>query len=183
MTNRMKSVIAAAVLAAGLAASAMAQQKAAEPSIAIIDTQVLLEKAEAAKSARQQIEKLRADIMLSMGAEQQEIRQMGQALAKERAALGEEVFQQRMREVLQRNTDYQRSVQERQQKLDAASRAAAQKVEAVVHEIVDEFKKEHNYALVVVRSATMGKPTVPDITQDVLGRLDRRLPTVEVVLQ
>jgi Skp family chaperone for outer membrane proteins len=183
MANRWKAAFAAAVLTAGIAAAALAQQKGADSSIAIIDTQLLLEKAEAAKSARQQIEKLRADIMLSMGAEQQEIRQMGQALAKDRASLGEEVFQQRMRDVMQKNSDYQRSVQERQHKLDAASRAAAQKVEVVVHEIVDEFKKERNYALVVVRSATMGKPTVPDITQDVLGRLDRRMPTVEVTLQ
>jgi Skp family chaperone for outer membrane proteins len=183
MTKTLKAAAAAAILVAGLGWSAMAQQKPGDSPIAIIDTQVLLEKAEAAKSARQQIDKMRADIMLTMGAEQQEIRQMGQALAKERAALGEEVFQQRMREVLQKNTEYQRSVQERQHKLDAASRAAAQKIEAVVHEIVDEFKKERNYTLVVVRSATMGKPTVPDITQDVMGRLDRRLPTVEVTLQ
>jgi Skp family chaperone for outer membrane proteins len=183
MLNWLRTAIAAAVLTAGLAAGALADQKGAELPIAIIDTQLLLEKAEAARSARQQIEKLRAEIMLAVGAEQQEIRQMGQALAKERAALGEEVFQQRMRELMQKNTDQQRSVQERQQKLDAASRAAAQKIEAVVHEIVDEFKKERSYVLVVVRSATMGKPTVPDITQEVMGRLDRRLPTVEVTLQ
>jgi Skp family chaperone for outer membrane proteins len=175
------AAFAAILVAGGLAAAAAAQQKA-DPSIAIIDTQVLLEKAEAAKNARQQIEVLRAQIVGSVQAEQQEIRQMNQALVRERTTLGEDVFQQRMRDLIQKNADYQRSLQDRQRKLDAASRFAAQKIEAVVHEIVDEFKKERSYALVVVRSATMGKPTLPDITQDVMGRLDRRLPKVEVTL-
>jgi outer membrane protein len=179
--NRMMTVFAAVALAIALAGGAMAQQKGSE--IAIIDTQLLLEKAEAAKNARQQIEKLRAEIVQSVNEQQQELRQMNQTLVKDRATLAEEVFQQRMREIVQKNAEMQRAAQEQQHKLDAASRAAAQKIEGVVSEIVDELKKEHKYALVVVRSATMGKPTVPDITSDVLGRLDRRMPTVEVTLQ
>jgi outer membrane protein len=178
--NRMIAAFAAMFVASWLAGSAIAQQT---PSIAIIDTQLLLQQAEAAKHARQQIETLRAGIVGSLQAEQQELRRLNQELVRDRASLGEEVFQQRMRDLIQKNADYQRSVQERQRKLDAASRAAAQKIEVVVHEIVDEFKKERNYALVVVRSATQGKPTLPDITQDVMGRLDRRLPKVEVTLE
>lgn len=179
--NRILIAFTAVFAASWIFGAAQAQPKA-EPSIAIIDTQLLLEKAEAAKNVRQQIEQLRAGIAASIQAEQQEIRQMNQSLVRDRATVGEEMFQQRMRELIQKNADYQRTVQERQQKLDAASRVAAQKIEAVVHEIVDEFKKERSYVLVVIRSATMGKPTVPDITQDVMGRLDRRLPTVPVTL-
>jgi Skp family chaperone for outer membrane proteins len=118
-----------------------------------------------------------------VNAQQQELRQQSQALAKDRGTLGEDVFQQRMRDLLQKNTDNQRSTQELQAKLDNASRTAAKKIEGVVGEIVDELKKEHKYTLVVVRSATMGTPGVPDITNDVLGRLDRRMPTVEVTVQ
>jgi Skp family chaperone for outer membrane proteins len=179
--NRLMTVFAAAALATGLAGSAMAQQKGSE--IALIDTQVLLEKAEAAKNARQQIEKLRAEIVQSVNEQQAELRQMNPTLAKDRTTLAEDVFQQRMRDIVQKNAEIQRSAQERQHKLDAASRAAAQKIEGVVGEIVDELKKEHKYTLVLVRSATMGKPTVPDITSDVLGRLDRRMPTVQVTLE
>jgi Skp family chaperone for outer membrane proteins len=175
-------VAAAAALVAMFGGPAVAQ-KAADQAIAIIDTQQLLEKAEAAKSARSQIERLRAEMVQALSAQQQELRQISQNLARERASLSEEVFQQRMREALQKNAELQKEGQEQQAKLNAASRAASQKIEGVVHEIVDELKKEHRYALVVVRSSTMGKPTLPDITEAVLGRLDRRLPTVEVTLQ
>ncbi|HEX2117228.1 MAG TPA: OmpH family outer membrane protein [Alphaproteobacteria bacterium] len=176
------TIAAIAALAMTLAGPAAAQ-KAPEPAIAIIDTQVLLEKAEAAKAARAQIEKLRTEMVQALAAQQQELRLMSQNLARERASLSEDVFQQRMREALQKNADLQKAGQEQQAKLNAASRAVSQKIEGVVHDIVDELKKEHRYALVVVRSSTMGKPTVPDITETVLGRLDRRLPTVEVTLQ
>jgi Skp family chaperone for outer membrane proteins len=180
--KRLVIVAAAAALATMLGGPADAQ-KAPDPAIAIIDTQALLEKSEAAKSARQQIEKLRLDLVQSLSAQQQELRQAGQALARERASLSEDVFQQRMRDVMQKNAELQKETQEQQTRLSAASRAASQKIENVVHEIVDELKKEHRYALVVVRSSTMGKPTVPDITDAVLGRLDRRLPKVDVTLQ
>jgi outer membrane protein len=180
--KRLITIAAAAALATTLAAPSVAQ-KAPEPAIAIIDTQLLLEKAEAAKSARVQIDKLRTDMVQALAAQQQELRLISQSLARERASLSEDVFQQRMREAMQKNADLQKASQEQQAKLSAASRAASQKIEGVVHEIVDELKKEHRYALVVVRSSTMGKPTVPDITEAVLGRLDRRLPNVEVTLQ
>jgi Skp family chaperone for outer membrane proteins len=180
--KRLMIVAAVAALTATLAAPAGAQ-KAPDPAIAIIDTQALLEKSEAAKSARVQIEKLRQDLVQTLSAQQVELRQIGQALARERASLSEDVFQQRMRDVMQKNADFQKANQDQQARLTAASRAASQKIEGVVHEIVDELKKEHRYALVVVRNSTMGKPTVPDITEAVLGRLDRRLPKVEVTLQ
>jgi outer membrane protein len=180
--KRLMIFAVAATLATMLGGPAGAQ-KAPEPAIAIIDTQALLEKSEAAKSARTQIERLRQDLVLSLGAQQQEIRQIGQALAKERASLSEDAFQQRMRDVMHKNAELQKATQEQQTRLSAASRAASQKIENVVHEIVDELKKEHHYALVVVRNSTMGKPTVPDITEAVLGRLDRRLPNVDVTLQ
>lgn len=181
--KRMIIALAAAALTGWLSGAAMAQSKAAGSTVAIIDTQVLLEKAAAAKSARQQIDALRATMSQSVNAQQQDLRQQSQTLLQERATIGEDAFQQRMRDLMQKNTDSQRSTHELQAKLDAASRAAAKKIEGVVGEIVDELKKEHKYTLVVLRSATMGTPGVPDITEDVLGRLDRRMPTVEVTLQ
>jgi Skp family chaperone for outer membrane proteins len=180
--NKLMILVAAAVLATGLGGGASAQQKGAAPTIAIVDTKLILEKATAAKAAREQIEKFRAVFLQTVRQHQDEVNRLSQSIARERATLSQDEFQQRMRDVLQKKTDYQRELQGDQAKLDAASRAAAQKIEVVVGEIVDELKKEHKYALVVIRSAIIGTPSVPDITADVLGRLDRRLPHVEVVL-
>jgi outer membrane protein len=179
--KRLMMLVAAAALAAGFGGSAFAQQNSSS-LIAIVDTKVILEKAKAAIGARQQLDKIRASFQQSVRAHQDEVNRLGQDLARERAVLTQEAFQQRMNDVLQKRNDYQRQLQEQQEKLAAASRAAAQKIEGVVGEIVDEFKKERQYSLVVLRSATMGTPAVPDITQDVLGRLDRRLPRVDVVV-
>lgn len=180
--NRIMTLLVAAMLATGVAWTAAAQPKAPASAMAIVDTKIILDKAEAAKGARQQIERMRGELTQSVKVRQDEINRLSQDLARERATLPQEAFQQRLRDVLQLRAEYQRMLQEQQQKLEAASRTAAQKIEVVVSEIVDDIKKERQYGLVMLRSATMGTPTLPDITQDVLGRLDRRLPHVEVVL-
>jgi Skp family chaperone for outer membrane proteins len=180
--NKLMVLVAAAVVSAGFGWNASAQQKGAAQTIAIIDTKVILEKAVAAKAARDQIERLRTGLLQSTKAHQDEVTRLSQDLVQQRAMLSQEAFQQRTRDVLQKRADYQRELQEQQAKLDAASRTAAQKIEVVVGQIVDELKKEHQYALVVIRSATMGTPSVPDITETVLGRLDRRLKHVDVVV-
>lgn len=180
--NKLMVLVAAAALSAGFGWNASAQQKGSALAIAIVDTKLILEKAAAAKGAREQLDRMRAELAQSTKAHQDEVTRLGQGIAQERATLTQEAFQQRTRDVLQKRSDYQRELQEQQAKLEAASRAAAQKIEVVVGEIVDELKKEKNYALVVIRSATMGTPSVPDITDAVLGRLDRRLPRVDVVV-
>jgi Skp family chaperone for outer membrane proteins len=182
MRKLMLTLLAAAALAAGLGGGASAQQKGSSSLIAIVDTKLILEKAKAAIGAREQLGRIRATLQTSAREHQDEVNRLGQELARDRAMLSQDAFQQRMRDVMQKRNDYQRQLQEQQEKLEAASRTAAQKIETVVGEIVDEFKKERQYGLVVLRSATMGTPSVPDITQDVLGRLDRRLPRVDVVV-
>jgi outer membrane protein len=182
MNRRMlMMLVAAAALAAGFGANASAQQKGSA-LIAIVDTRLILEKAVAAIGAREQLARLRTDFLQTLRAQQDEVNRLSQDIARERASLTQEAFQQRLRDVMQKRSDYQRDVQEQQAKLEAASRAASQKIEGVVGEIVDEFRKERQYTLVLVRSATIGTASHPDITQDVLGRLDRRLPKVDVVV-
>ena len=181
--NKLTVLVAAAALSAGFGWNASAQQKGAAPAaIAIIDTRVIQEKAAAAKTVREQLDRMRTGLQQSTKTRQDEVTKLSQDLAQERATLSQDAFQKRTRDVLQKRQDYQRELQEQQAKLDAASRAAAQKIEVVVGEIVDELKKEHQYALVFLRSSTMGTPSVPDITEAVLGRLDRRLPRVDVVM-
>lgn len=179
--NRLIALLVAALF--GFGQPAIAQQLSSSQGIATIDTTVIMEKAVAAKDARAQIDKLRADLFRSVTAHQEEVNKLNQTISQERAGMTEEVFQQRMRDILQKNAENQRLVQERQAAIDAASRDAAKRIEISVGEIVDEFRKERSYGIVIVRSAIMGTTSAPDITEDVIGRLDRRLPHVDVLIK
>jgi len=181
---------AIAALAAGLwalplvagAKVAVAEQMPSAISIAVVDVQLLMQNSDAAKSIVAQIEKVRADYQRFIVAEQEDVQRLDQAITQQRTTLSPQAYQQRVQELRDKVAAYQRDAQDRQGKLDSSSRGAAQKIELLIVQIVDEIKKERNFTLVLSRSAVVDTTTFPDVTQEVLARLNQRLPSVTIDL-
>ena len=161
---------------------ALAQGSSLSTSIAVIDPQFLLYNSNAAKNARVQGERIRVQYQQDFKGKQDGLDQLYETLAAERATLPPEVYQQRARDLQQRAAVYQREAQERQLKLDSALNGASQKIAAAMTQVVDEIIKENKLTLVLPRSITIGTPGVPDITQDVLTRLNQKMPSVTIDL-
>ncbi len=164
------------------AREALPQPKSSAMNIAVVDVQFLMRNSDAAKNVRAQIEKLRADSQREFNRNQDDVDKLGQSIAQERPRLSEEAYQQRMRELRQRAANYQSDMQERQGKLDGAFHEASQKMAATIEQIVDEIIKEQKLVLVLPRSTIIGRPAVPDITQEVLKRLNQRAPSITIDL-
>ena len=98
------------------------------------------------------------------------------------STISQEEFQKRAQEINQKASAYQRDAQEREAKLEAAFRNAAVKVENAISQIVDEIAKERHILMTFRRVALMGNTTAPDITPEVLKRLNQRMPSVVVEL-
>lgn len=177
-------------IAAGLLALAMvggvhvalAQEKSGAARIAVVDLQFLMKNAAAAKNARGQITNLRADYQILFKNRQVVMDKLRQSIEQERPKLSKQAYQLRMGDLWQKGVDHQRDVRERELKLDGASRRASRKIAAAIAEVADKIKKERNFGLVLPRSVSVGTPGVPDITREVLKRLDRRMPSVAVDL-
>lgn len=177
-------------LAAGLLALAMiagvkvtlAQNKSSAINIAVVDTQTLLSNANASKNIRLQADRIRAAYQQEVKGKEEEIDKLSQELAQQRSTLPEDVYQKRLRELRQKAANAQIDLQERQAKLDGALRAASQKVTAAIEQVVEEIMKEQKLALVVTRSTVVGTPSVPDITQEALKRINQRTSTVIIEL-
>ena len=183
--NRTIIALAAGLWALGVVARAqvtVAEQTPAAISMAVVDVQFLMQNSDAAKSIAAQIGKVRADFQRFVVAEQEDVQRLDQSITQQRATLSPEAYQQRVQELREKVAAYQRDVQDRQGRFESASRAAAQKIEGSIVQIVDEIKKERTYTLVLTRSAVVGTATIPDITQEVLTRLNQRLPSVTVDL-
>lgn len=183
--NRKIMASAAGLLALAMAAgvhAASAQEKSSAVNIAVVDVQSLMQNSDAAKNARAQIEKTRADYQREVKIKQEELDKLNQNIAQERPTLSQDAYQQRTRELRQKTANYQIDAQERQDKLDAALSGASQKIAAAIARIVDEVKKEQNFTLVLSRSAVVDTQGIPDITQELLKRLNQRTPTVAVDL-
>lgn len=171
--------VAVPIMAAQIA---LAQGTPSATNIAVIDPQFLLWNSNAAKNARVQSERIRAQYQQEFKGKQDEIDKLYEKLATERATLAPDVYQQRAQELQQKAVVYQREAQERQLKLDGALNGASQKIAAAMTQVVDEIIKENKLTLVLPRSLSIGTPGVPDITQDVLTRLNQKMPSIIIDL-
>ena len=66
--------------------------------------------------------------------------------------------------------------------MEVGYRNAALKIETMIEQIATEIDKERNFVMAIRRSAVAGNTTVPDITQEVLKRLNQRMPSVALEL-
>lgn len=159
---------------------AFAQEKSRVTNIAVVDVQFVMENAAAAKNLRAQIEKIRANYQKEAKGSQDEVDKLRQSIVQERPKLSEDAYQQRMRELWRKGAKHQDDVQERQGKLDGALSEALRKIANAIEQVVDRIIKERKVAVVLPRSAFVGTPAVPDITQEVLKRLNQRIPSIAV---
>ncbi len=165
-----RAILVAAALLLGVPAQAV--------EAALVDVQFVMQNAEASKNLRLQVEKMRAEHQLKAKAEQDEIEKLNQSLARERERISDAEYWKRLRSLRQRAANSQIEAQERQERLDAALAVASEKIAAMIVQIVDEVRKERNFAFVLSNTATVGKPTIPDITPEVLKRLNQRMSSV-----
>ena len=184
MTKRLAVSLLAALavaLAAG-APAALAQRKMPAPTIAVVDLQAVMQSSDAAKGIRAQIQKAQSTFQQSLQGKNDELKKMDQALQQQRSVLAPEAFQQRQRQFEQKVADAQRDVQVRRTKLETAFSGAMQQVETAVVQIVDQLAKEGAYTLVLNKGATIYSQSELDITQEVVRRLNAKLPSVAVAL-
>jgi len=173
---------ALALVAVAAPASPQAKRGGANPVIAVVDTQAIMQNAEAPKGIRSQIEKARNSYQQTIHGKEEELRKLDQDLAQQRSILSAEAFQQRQRDFQQKVADAQKDVQERSHKLETAFGGAMRKVEEAVFQIVDQIAKEQSLTLVVPRQSVIYAAADMDITAEVLKRLNSKLPSVNVTI-
>ncbi len=175
-------------LAAGLLWLAMiaevcvvfAQEKSGAANIALVDVQFLMENSSVSENVRAQIDRIRANYQKEFKEKQEELTRLFQNIARERATLPQDAYQRRLGELQQKASNLEKEAQERQGKLDSAMAAASNKITSAIGQIAGEIMKEKKFVLVLPRSISIGAPTVPDITQEVLRRLNERMRTLAI---
>jgi len=185
MAARHIALWAAALVLAVLAMAGSAgaqQQKQEDPtfSFAVIDVQRVIREAKATQSIRPQIEKLKSGYEKDFEKQEQELRAANQDLAQQRAILSPEAYAERRRDFQQRATAAQREVQETKRRLDHALGTAMSKVHGMLRQVTAEIAKERSLTAIFPRSAVILVERRYDITDEVLKRLDERLPSVAV---
>ncbi len=167
------------LLAAGTA-PALAQEKLPPAVAAVIDYQRVLREAKAAKSIREQIETRRKLYQDQIAKEEQKLNDADKELAKQRAVLSAEAFNGKRQEFQKKVGTVQRMVQERRRTLDQVSSSALNQVRNAMIQIVSDLSEERGFNLVLPSSAVLLFSPQIDLTEEVIKRLDGKLPNVKV---
>ena len=149
--------------------------------VAIVDVQRLLQAAKAAKSVQGQLDTQRAKFQTEIAAEETDLRQAEQKLAKMRETAKAEDYVQQEQKLQQRFMTVERHVQARRKALDQAYTDSMNTVRKGLVDIVSQIAKERRVNLVVVKQQVIWNDNVIDITDEVLMRLDKALPQITVM--
>jgi len=164
----------------GAAKSQEAKGKDVPLKISVINVDSILRNATSVKAIRGQIGKYRNTFQEEIQNEEEALRNANQELARQRTLLSAEAFAGKRRDFEQRVSQVQRMVQERKLNLDKAQGQAMGKVQDVLNEIISKIAEERNISLILRREQTILTVKEMEITDVVLERLDKMLPTVKV---
>lgn len=149
-------------------------------NIAILDVQSVFQNAAAVKSIqvamRTYIEAYRAGTQR----EEEEIRAAQHELAGKREMLSGEQYEAERRKLEQRLLEAQARVQERKRGLDETQQQGMNAVQLALNGIVTEIANEKGITLILRKDQTVLNATALEITDEVLNRLNARLPEIEI---
>lgn len=176
---RMLMVVAGILLAVAVPAAA---QQIPAATVAVVDFQRILRESTAAVSIRAQIEKQRAAYQQKITAQEQDLRQANEELSRQRTILSAEAFAQKRTDFDARVSDVQRQVQARKRQLEEASALGLKEVEKALAVIIADLAKTRGFNMVLARRQIMFADRALNISDEVLTRLNERLPNVKVPL-
>ncbi len=163
-----------------MASVAAAQQ--AQPIIAVIDVQKVFREAAAIHSIRSQIDKQVATYKKEITRQENELRAKQQELSRQKTLLDPEAYRERRGEVDRRLGRLERYSQNRKRVVERAFATARTTVLKTLREIVNEFAKENGTTIVFRKSQFLFVSPQYEVTQEIIKRLDAKLPTVKVEL-
>lgn len=180
MLRSLIAVIAMTLFFSGALPGTTAAQQHPAAVIAVMDSQQILRDAKAGQSVAKQIEQYANTFQGVVKREEEALRQRQQELRKQSAILAPDVLEQKRQELQQSFSDAQRMIQDRRIGIDKTRQEALEVIKQQILEIIEELQKERSFNLVLDRSAYSWRSPELDITQDIVGRLDKRLPSVKV---
>lgn len=173
------AAMAVAILLAGPAAPA---QTVAAPVIIIVDVQQILRDSLVARNIQSQMSQRTERYTKEVTQQEDELRHVQDQLEKQRNVLAPDAFNAKMRDFQQRYDALDHGVQVTRQTLQQAYNDAMTKVENTALQIIADIAAEKKANLVVTKAAVLFEAPGLDITQEVIRRLDVKLPLVTLAV-
>jgi Skp family chaperone for outer membrane proteins len=167
----------------GLAQTQQQQQSPAAqtheaPVIAVLDVNEVLQRSKAGKNIQPQFDKLKKGYEDELNKEQQTLQGEIQQLESQRAVLAPEAFAQRANALRQREQSLINRVNEKKRILDATLQGGLGQIRNVMFQVTADIARERSLNMVLPKEMVVIIAKNLEITDEVLKRVDERLPTV-----
>ena len=150
-------------------------------SLAVVDFRGVLAKSKAAVSVRKQLDSERSKYKEEFAEIEKKLRIAQQKLAQQRAIVTAEAFEKRARELKDKAREAQKRAQATNQLLKKSFDQSMDKIRKHLLKIIAEVAEETGAGVVLFRSAIVIAVKKLEISQEVLKRLNEKLPAVKVV--
>jgi len=153
------------------------------PGIGIVDVQKALRDSKAWKSVRPEIDRLRGEFQKTVKGQEQRLRKVEQELARQRAILAPEAFAQKRRAFSEDARKVQANVQTRRRQLDRAVNSTKNEILKNLLVVAKEVAKARKLKILLEKRFVFISVTSLDLTKDIIERLDRKLPVVQISVE
>ena len=172
-------MLAAGAVMAGLPAHA-ADQPSLQPVVLVVDIQRVLQESKAGKMIQSQMQQQVSTYQKTLAKQDQELAATQQDLQRQQSILAQDAFASKVKEFEQRVKDASKRAQEAQQTLSESRNEAVGKVDSAMLQVIDGLAKERGANLIVNRGAVVMFDVRMDVSDEVIKRLDEKLPAVTV---
>ncbi len=188
---RLRTLLLAGCALTALSATAVMAEPAAAPATgsasliastrtAVVNIQGIMRDATAAKSVREALEAKQKSYQAEISKKEQALQKEEQELAKQRGVLSQDAFDAKVKAFRTKETEAQKEVQDKKATLDAGFERALGQIQKAVGDIIAEMSKEKGFVIALPTSQMLYADSSMDISQEVLTKLNARLPKVDV---
>ena len=170
-----KIIVAALALVALSAAPALA-----DGAIGVVNVPKIMQESKAAVSLRNQLQAKQKSFQAETDAKQKELNAENQDLIKQKDKVDKDAFDKKVAAFQQKITDAQRQVADKKASIDKAFAPAFDDIQKNLLEITKQVAYEKKMPLVVNSLQVLYTDQANDITDEVMKRLDAKLPSVTV---
>lgn len=148
--------------------------------IAVVNIQFVMKDSTAAKSVREQLENKQKTYQAEIEKKQDSIKKEEQELLNKKSVLAKDAFEEKARVFKSKVAGLQKDAQSKKNLLDSAFERSLNDIQKVVTEIISDISKEKGFVIAVPTSQILFADTKLDISSEVLERLNKKLPKLDV---
>ena len=149
-------------------------------SIGVIDINKILSDADAAVTATKQIEKIAIEIENEIKLSDEQIIKEQNSLIESQSVMAPEAFESKRNEYENKVQKYNNERQSKLMKIDELIAVSRNDILNAIKPILEEISDEKGITIILEKSSIMLNAEKMDITNEVLKKLNKSLPTIKV---